>query len=87
MLSGEGLRVYPLAAGIVDVQNPSKTLTKLQELLAGRSELIEGTPLLLSDAGHQVVVEAQSIDDVLVGGFAIFEGSRLFAIWEVQSEI
>lgn len=82
---GDGLTVYPFTAGIIDVQSPSKTLVKLQELLTAKPELVDGVPLLLSaDGTQQVVVEAQSIGGVLVGGFAIFESSRLIAIWDIR---
>ncbi|WP_040391080.1 hypothetical protein [Cellvibrio sp. BR] len=82
---GTGLVIYPLATGAIDLQNPPATLSRLQEALAGKTELVDGVPLLLvTDKNAQVLVEAQIIDGILVGGFAIFDESRLLAIWDVR---
>jgi len=47
----------------------------LKKTLKGASEVIEGDPILLisSSPKYWVYAEAQIIDDILVGGFAIFE--------------
>lgn len=82
---GSGWVAYPFATGTIDLQNPPETLSRLQELLVGKTEMVDGVPLLLAtDEDELVLVEAQIIDGVLVGGFAIFDESRLLAIWDVR---
>jgi hypothetical protein len=82
---GSELPTYPVAGDVVDLENPSKTLAGLQALLTGKGEMVEGAPLLLAARGNKyVLVEAQIIDDALVGGFAIFQEGRLIGIWDVR---
>lgn len=82
---GHDFPTYSLAADVIDLANPPKTLARLQELLNGKAEMVEGVPLLLAANGHELVlVEAQIIDGALVGGFAIFEEGHLMAIWDIR---
>ncbi|HTF96541.1 MAG TPA: hypothetical protein VL995_10435, partial [Cellvibrio sp.] len=46
--------------------------TILKNSLKGAPEVVEGDSLLLMSEKYWVYTEAQIIDDILVGGFAVF---------------
>ena len=87
---GKELAIYPIDEGVIDLKSPEQSLRRLQVLLADKPEMTEGAPLLLASAtgGLQILVEAQLIDDALVGGLAIFghsgERQHLLAIWDIR---
>lgn len=76
---------YTLADIVIDLADPLGSLSRLQPSLNGRTEMVEGSPLVLwIDHDTRLLVEAQLIDGALVGGLAIFQAGRWVALWDLR---
>lgn len=68
------LKVYPLNGSVVKEDFVKSLLGTIKTSLLDKPEMADGAPLLLESPDQKIVVlaEAQVIDDILVGGFAVF---------------